>query len=408
MEKTIQLFSPHKRQRLVINSIEDGDIFFITCVIGRQWGKSLLGMNIAVKWALENPKSIIFWVSPVDTQAHKIYKQILEAIYPTGQIKSKKGGKGDTEIIFKNKSKILFRSAASEDSLRGESVDYMILDEGAFIKKDTIDTILLPMLNVRGRKCLVLTTPKGKNWVYDWFLRGQDPSDKKAISYRFPTTDSPFANGDLIEYFRKSMSTKRFEQEFLADFVDNAGVFNNINDVMVLDRLTQPIPGENYYAGIDIGLINDASVLCILDKNGNLVNYYRFDKVESPDLIQEIINLNNIWKFKMIYIENNNQGLTIYQDLRRKIKNIKDINTNTKTKPEMINKLIHAFNMKEIEVLIDDLLRIELEAYIFKQKDGKITFGADNGFHDDIIMALVMSRECYLDNKFSGVRKIFY
>jgi len=393
---------------LVINSIEDGDIFFITCVIGRQWGKSLLGMNIAVKWALENPKSIIFWVSPVDTQAHKIYKQILEAIYPTGQIKSKKGGKGDTEIIFKNKSKILFRSAASEDSLRGESVDYMILDEGAFIKKDTIDTILLPMLNVRGRKCLVLTTPKGKNWVYDWFLRGQDPSDKKAISYRFPTTDSPFANGDLIEYFRKSMSTKRFEQEFLADFVDNAGVFNNINDVMVLDRLTQPIPGENYYAGIDIGLINDASVLCILDKNGNLVNYYRFDKVESPDLIQEIINLNNIWKFKMIYIENNNQGLTIYQDLRRKIKNIKDINTNTKTKPEMINKLIHAFNMKEIEVLIDDLLRIELEAYIFKQKDGKITFGADNGFHDDIIMALVMSRECYLDNKFSGVRKIFF
>jgi len=64
--------------------------------------------------------------------------------------------------------------------------------------------------------------------------------------------------------------------------------------------------------------------------------------------------------------------------------------------------------MKEIEVLIDDLLRIELEAYIFKQKDGKITFGADNGFHDDIIMALVMSRECYLDNKFSGVRKIFF
>ena len=75
-------------------------------------------------------------------------------------------------------------------------------------------------------------------------------------------------------------------------------VFENVSGLQV---------GNNVrYAGIDIGLINDASVLCILDKNGNLVNYYRFDKVESPDLIQEIVNLNNIWKFKMIYIENNN------------------------------------------------------------------------------------------------------
>ena len=344
------------------------------------------------------PGSIIYWVSPTDSQAQKVYKEILNAIYESGCIKSKKMPKGDTEICFMNKSKILFRSAASEDSLRGQSVDYMILDEAAFIKKETVETILLPMLNVKGKKCLFISTPKGKNYLYEYFLKAKDTP--KWSSLRYSTYDSPFANDELIDMFRQTLPTKLFEQEIEAQFVDSSSVFNNINDLLCLESQDKPISGDHYYGGIDIGLINDASVLSILNQNGDLVKYYRWENIEAPELINAIIDICNEWNFVKILIENNNQGLTIYQDLKRKVKNIEEFNTNQKTKPEIINRLIHLFNLKQIKLVKDEYLRIELEAYIYKQNsNGNIKFMADSGFHDDCVMSLAIARWCYENKK---------
>jgi hypothetical protein len=171
---------------------------------------------------------------------------------------------------------------------------------------------------------------------------------------------------------------------------------------MVLDKLKEPIVGGKYYGGIDIGLINDASVLSIIDDNGDLVNYYRWEQVESPDLINEIIDINKKWKFQKIVIENNNQGLSIYQELKRKINNIDEFNTNSKTKPELINMLIHLFNTKGFNIIKDEYLRIELEAFIFKQNSlGNLKFMAEIGFHDDCVMSLAIARWCYENKRYN-------
>ncbi len=397
----IDLITPHDKQKDIINSCLDKDIFFIVAIIGRQFGKTIISENMAIYWALNNSHTKTYWVSPTDSQAQKVYKEIKEALIDSGAIKSSKAPKGDTEIIFKNGSKILFRSAASEDSLRGESVHYMILDEAAFIKKETIDSILMPMLNVTGRKCLFISTPKGKNYLYDFYKKGL--SEKKWKSIRYSTYDSPFANDELIDMFRNTLPDKLFKQEIEAQFIDSSSIFNNLNDVMILDK-EEPNASKNYYGGIDIGIVNDATVLTVLDDNGNMVNYYRWEKLESPEIISEIIRLNKKWNFKKILIENNNQGLPIYQELKRKINNIKDFNTNVKTKSEIINRIIYLFNMKEMKVLKDEYLRIELEGFIFKQSNGNIKFMADNGFHDDCVMSLAIARRCF--EKFQNAGKV--
>jgi hypothetical protein len=390
----IELIKPHNKQKQIISELLNPDMFLILAVIGRQFGKTCLAENMAIFWSINNPNTTIFWVSPTDSQAQKVYKEIVNAIIGSGCIKSKKMPKGDTEIVFHNGSKILFRSAMSEDSLRGQSVDYMILDEAAFIKKDVFDTILLPMLSVRGKKCFICTTPKGKNWIYEYYLKANDILNWK--SFRFSTYDSPYANADIINMFKETLPDKLFRQEIEAEFVDSSSIFNNIGDIMCLNKTISPIPGETYYAGVDIGLINDASVLSILNSDGDVVNYFRWTDIESPDLINEILKLNNIWKFNVIGIESNNQGLTIFQELKRKIKNIIDINTNQKTKPEMINRLVHLFNMREIKMIKDDYLKIEFESFIFKQmNNGAIKFMADYGFHDDCVMSVAVAREVY-------------
>lgn len=398
MDRTIELLPPHKGQQELIKECLDPNNKFIVGIIGRQWGKSIIAANLAIYWAINNKNIIVYWVSPTDTQSQKVYKLIINAIYESGCIKSNKMPMGNTEIVFQNNSKILFRSAASADSLRGEGVDFMILDEAAFIKRDTFDSILLPMLSVRGKKCLFISTPKGKNYLYDFFL-----NESKGIPYwkslRYSTYDSPLVNNELITMFREILSPKLFQQEIEAEFVDSSSIFSNVNELLCLGEVNEPLPNGRYFAGIDIGFINDASVLSIIDENGNFIKYYRWTNTEAPELMNEIESINKKWKFKKILIENNNQGLTIYQDLKRRMSNIQDFNTNAKTKPEIINRLIHLFNTKNIKLIKDEYLRIELEAFLFKQTStGTIQFMADSGFSDDVVMSLAIAIYCY-ENK---------
>lgn len=396
----IELLEPHEKQAEIVHACLDESIFFVVAIIGRQFGKTTIAENLAIYWSLNQPDQVVYWVSPTDSQAQKVYKEIVNAIIESGCIKSKKMPKGDTEIVFTNGSKILFRSAASEDSLRGQSVDYMIMDEAAFIKKDTVETILLPMLNVRGKKCLFISTPKGKNFLYEYFLNGQKLERWKSL--RYSTYDSPFANEDLINMFRETLAPKLFQQEVEAEFVDSSSIFNNISEVMSLEPIEGPQEDERYFAGIDIGFINDASVLSIINKDGHLVKYYRWENIEAPELMNEIVEINKKWNFVKVVIESNNQGLTIYQDLKRRMKNIEEFTTTSKTKPEIINRLIHLFNTQEIKLVIDEYLRIELEAFIFKQNvNGNIKFMAESGFHDDCVMSLAIARWCY-ENKNYG------
>lgn len=394
---TIKLINLHDKQKEIVKSCLDPNILFIVAIIGRRFGKTTMAENLAIYWATNNRNVKVYWVSPTDSQSNKIYKEIVNAIYESGCIKSNKETKGDTEISFHNGSKILFRSAASEDSLRGEGVNYMILDEAAFIKESTFNLVLKPMLAVGGRKCLFISTPKGKNYLYKFFLMEND--NPKWKSFRFSSKDSPLVSKEFIEEEKRLLPSIIFQQEYEAEFVDKSSIFNNISDLMTLEPINSPIEGEKYYAGIDIGLINDASVISIIDSSGYLVKYYRWENIEAPDLIKNIIDINNLWGFKSVFIEDNNQGLPIYQDLKYKMNNIEQFNTNTKTKVEMINDLIYAFNTKSLMMVKDDYLRIELEAFIFTQNDnGRMKFSADSGFHDDCVMSLAVAYQCYKTN----------
>lgn len=385
----IKLTDLHSKQVELMDLCLDDNNFFIIGVIGRQFGKTLFAVNMAVYWSLNDPGSVVYWVSPTDSQALKVYKQIINAIIESGCIKHNKQGKGDTEIEFKNGSIIYFKSAQSEDNLRGAAVNYMILDEAAFVKRSTVETILLPMTIIKGKKILFITTPKGKNYIYDYYNNGL--TKNRWACMRCSTYDSPLATKDMIQMFKDTLNEKMFKQEVEADFVDSSGVFNNVEELMVLPKLLEPFSGETYYAGIDIGLLKDASVVAIVDSKGNMVNYSRWVSVDSSLIIKNIVALNDKWHFEKIFIEDNNQGLVIYQSLEKILDNIQRFNTNSKTKGEIINNLIHQFNTKSFLLLKDELLRIELEAFIFIQNDiGTVKFMADSGFSDDIVMALAI------------------
>ena len=189
-------FTPHKKQKEIIHSILNGKEKFHIVSVGRQMGKSLMGMNLALYWGINNGACKILWVSPVYSQTNKVHKELVAAITESGIIKS--NNYGDNTLTLKNGTEILFRSAERYDNIRGLTCDYGIIDEAAFMKNDAWAEAIRPVFAVRGKKVLFISTPKGKNYFYDLFQLGQSGDNPRYKSYTGSSYDTPYIDRDEI------------------------------------------------------------------------------------------------------------------------------------------------------------------------------------------------------------------
>ena len=165
----ITLFTPHLGQRKVIDGFADSKHKFGIVACGRQFGKSLLAQNLMLYWALQNPKQKCGWISPIFTQSRKVFKELEAAAHKL--IKS--SNKAELTIEFINGSTIQFLGAERYDSIRGFSFNYVVVDEAAFIKESAMNEAIFPTLSALGKKCLIISTPKSKNWFYTYYLEGR-------------------------------------------------------------------------------------------------------------------------------------------------------------------------------------------------------------------------------------------
>ena len=392
----VKLYSPYDKQKEVHTSLSNETHLIDIVCASRQTGKTILGSNQIIKWALAKENVVIMWVSPTNSQTVKVYKSIVAALGDAPFVSSYKQTQGDTEIKFTNGSVIKFKSAAAEDNLRGETVHYMVLDEAAFIKEDTFLEILLPMLNVAGRKLLIISTPKGRsNWFHKYYVKGVNGS-KGFKSHRFNCYQNPFANPAIIQIAKENMPELIFKQEYLAEFVEGAAIIENIAELCIRKMQLTPKLGKKYYAGIDLALKNDYTVFSVVDEDGNLVFFDRFNKVTAPELKERLVKLIKLWNPENTLIETNNMGGVIFDDLKYlyEIKKLEGWNTSHTSKNEIINHLINAFSGKTMTLPDDDILKAELETFEMDiTSSGKVKFAAASGFHDDIILSLAIAEE---------------
>lgn len=98
----------------------------ICCVKAhRQCGKSYMCEGILLHYALNHKRTRNAIISPVLSQSRKIFKDIVDAVYESGAIKKK--NETLLEIEFINGSTIIFRSGEMGDSLRGQSINGILI-----------------------------------------------------------------------------------------------------------------------------------------------------------------------------------------------------------------------------------------------------------------------------------------
>jgi phage terminase large subunit-like protein len=302
----VDLYRPHPKQREIHKAL-DTDIKYCIVSIGRQFGKSTLGENQSIKWALENNHWKIGWVSPIYKQAKKVFKDIEKALIGCKFVSNV--NRGDLIIEFDTGCSIQFYSADAYDSIRGETFDALICDEFAFFKPEAWNEVLKATVLVRGKKVLILSTPKGKNQFYNLFNLAEH--NKNYISFRGSSYDNPFIDPEEIKEAQRNLPDHVFKQEYLAEFLDNgSSVFRNIKEC-----IKSSVNTSSLYAGIDLGRSDDYTVLTIVDSNNIEVYSERWRHMEWSSIINNIVEQLNKFRPNTL-VESNGAQDAIFEQIR--------------------------------------------------------------------------------------------
>ena len=410
----IKLYTPTEPQKDFHKLVHE-DKPFISCIVaGRQTGKTYYMQNDCFMRALNNPKHRMFWVSPIQDQANKVMKDI-EAMFSNHQEVwdkiIKRYDRKHNEIYLYNGSFIKFRSADSGDNLRGATLDFIYLDEAAYMKLDFINEVLLPMVTRTKGRVVMSSTFNGPNWYFDRYKDGQSKSNWEEIK-SIKKTYLDLNDRDVertVAGVRKSMTKAQFDQEYLCKPVSANALFSNIEESVVPQLNT---PYERVYIGMDIGVAQDYTVMTAMNEHNEIIDIHRFNyKEEGMDYEEFKERIKSFYlkhddKLSACYFEVNNNDL-LFDDLtddERLYKMIPFI-TSAKTKPEIIRNLIKQFEDGNIKIPNNEELIKEL--YDFKSKRNPITgnlqFSNTDGKHDDMVMSLAITAYCAKEEQDGGV-----
>lgn len=195
---------------------------------------------------------LVWWVSPTHDQTKIALRMLLEAV----PAEARTVNFSEKSVTLWNGSRYMFRSADRHDNLRGEGVDFLVIDEAAFVKEEAWNLSLRPTLADTLGSALLISTFKGENWFYDLYERGKEPTFEEWGSHRFKTIDNPFITPSEIDEIRRTTPQAEFEQEYEANPLVYAGaVFPGEEVQKATERPCeyQEDASRDTFAGLDWG-----------------------------------------------------------------------------------------------------------------------------------------------------------
>jgi len=206
--------SLHKHQWEVFHS----DIRFRVVAAGRRFGKTELALAEILRAANTpdphgRPKNIGY-VGPTDRQTKTIFWERLKEV--TRPYWSKKPLEGKMRLFLKSGATIFASGAFKPNSLRGNGLDFLVLDEYASMKPTAWREVFRPALTDRKGRALFISTPQGRNHLYDQFQLAE--SNPHWQSFHFTTEQGGLVDAEELADVAAELDADTYRQEFEAAF----------------------------------------------------------------------------------------------------------------------------------------------------------------------------------------------
>ena len=207
---------------------------FRVLVAGRRFGKTHLALTELIQ-AAWGPRRKAWYVAPTYRQAKRVAWKTLKRM--TKPYWASTPNETDLTIELISGGSISLRGADNSDSLRGEGLDFVVVDEVADMRREVWPEVLRPMLSDRLGGALFIGTPRGRDHFFDLYEAAQNQPNWAA--FQFTTAQGGNVSPQELESASQEMDERTYRQEFEASF-ENLGAgrayyaFDRIHNVRLI------------------------------------------------------------------------------------------------------------------------------------------------------------------------------
>lgn len=382
MQIQIKLNKPHEGQKAVLES----QARFRVLMCGRRWGKSLISRNIAITGALEG--QTVGYVTPNYHLAKVFFDEIAEVL-PTEVAVA---NKSDLTFKFVTGGQIRFFTGERLDNFRGLRLHVVIIDEAAYIPylQEAWNNAIRPTLTDFQGKALFISTPRGKDFFYQLYLRNEGDWQ----SFKYTTYDNPYILRSEIDEAKASLPKAAFEQEYLANPAENAA--NPFGIDFIRQNIKSLSNANPVCYGIDLAKSYDYTVIVGLDGDGNVCHFDRFQS-DWSDTKRRILHLDNVPKL----VDATGVGDPIVEEMQREDPLVEGFKFTSTSKQQLMEGLTVSIQQGAIGypdgIIVDELSMFE---YVYTKHGVK--YSAPDGMHDDAVCALALANKNFVSSKSLG------
>lgn len=389
-------YEPHPGQLEVHRSTAPRRI--VAC--GVRWGKTVCAAMEGIAAAMQPAERSVGWVvAPTYDLADRVFREIQVVVLEHLRHRVVSMREHDRRLVLRNMagglSEIRAKSADNPVSLLGEGLDWLVVDEASRLKPLIWQSHLSQRLVDRQGWALLISTPRGKGYFHDLFRRGQRGDDAEYESWNCPSWTNPLLDAEVIERERDRLPERVFRQEYGGEFIEGAGaVFRHVREVATLDW-ADPLPGGEYYAGLDLAKIQDYTVMVVMNPMREVVLADRWNRVDWRMQVQRIKAIADRFNQALLLVDSTGKGEPIYEDLCLAGCRAEPYTFTNRSKAALIDNLSLMLEKKTIKLPRVELWPEgidELEAFEYSITDaGNVRTSAPGGMHDDCVVGLALA-----------------
>ena len=358
--------------------------------VGRRAGKTVLGLNRCADPAVLGAP--VAWFSPTYKMLLEVWREAARTLAPITARRSSQ----ERRIEYTTGGLLEFWSLDNPDVARGRKYRRVIIDEAAMVPNlmDAWQYAIRPTLADFNGDAWFLSTPKGRNGFWQLWQRGKDDALPDWRSWQMPSSVNPRLAQSELDEMRATMPERVHLQEILAAFIeDGGGVFRGVRKAATAPAQNGATGGHVYIFGLDFARESDFTVVTVLDVTTmSMAAMDRFNQIDYHVQVGRVQALAERFKPAAIVAESNSVGTPVIEQMRRLGLPVVPFTTTNASKQIAIDALALAFERGQLQILPDEVLIGELEAYTMERlPSGLLRYSAPDDGHDDCVISLALA-----------------
>ena len=323
-----------------------------------------------------------WWVAPIYGQSEIAFRR-LKAGLGEGQYIA---NNSNLTITLPNGATIWFKGGDKPDSLYGEDVYGVVIDEATRCKEDVWFAIRSTLTATRGAIRIIGNVKGRKNWAYQLARKAESgiPGWKYSKITAADAIEAEVLQDEEVAEAKRDLPENVFRELYMAEPSDDEG--NPFGVEAIYKCVATMSDKEPVVWGWDLAKSVDWTWGIGLDESGNVCRSVRW---QSPweETLKRIVNTTGE---KPALVDSTGVGDAIIEFLAKAGTNFEGFKFTSSSKQQLMERLAVAIQQNQITfpegLLLNELLSFE---YVYTRTGAQ--YSAPTGLHDDGVCALALA-----------------